>query len=389
MSKKILVKPKAVCHSCKHFFTDPSHFCVDCQACRKTCLCGHKAGIGPFKVPRAECAAIGNSSFFTYSRRAIGLEIELSDFGSWLVKEKQHGKIPNGPTYKVDHDGSVKPSQLEIVVDPLAGDQSVINGLNAIADMVWNNNCQVNETCGYHVHVDARDFSWADIQKLMFLWFKLETSDNIWKLAGRRPNDFCRSWQDWWSKYNKGHASIDLKEFKVQIIKALYGVDTTTYKDSITTVRSSREYLRECERRKQRTKEYGEKYTPPSLMEWCENLGQHTKLKANRGWNRAVKSRYLDLNIHSWLYRGTVEYRLGNGTVDVDDIRMWPLWCLWLTEIINRTNFRIIQEYCKSKTDPIDQIIKDKGFKVPSFMGETIYPIAPYLLNWLEKKVNT
>jgi len=380
------IKHPPVCTTCKHFIL-PQHNCKNCGVCRRECVCRKRAGIGDLHIPKAKDAAIGNSSMFVHSRRAIGLELEFSSFGTWLVREKDKGRIKNGPAYTIDHDGSVKPSGLEAVIEPLAGDQQIINGLNAIANQVWDTNCEVNETCGYHVHVDARDFSWHDIQKLLIIWMKMEAGANLWRLAGRNSTPFSEKWITWWKNITNKPINLNIKKFKAQIIMALYNVNTLNYKEHLQQVAKSDAYLQRVNEIKQYNKRFpDEKHPLPKVVDYLIDLKEHKRLKSNRGWNRAVKSRYLDLNIHSWLFRGTVEYRLGAGTVDPNDIRMWPLWCLWFTELVSRTSLKIIMRECGKAGDIIDLIIKYRGFPIPTINGEKIYPISHYLLDWLITK---
>lgn len=379
-------KIKQVCTCCRHYVIT-NHYCTNCRKCKRECMCRKRAGIGDIYIPRAGDATLGNSSMFVHSRRAIGLELELSSFGSWHVREKDQGQIRNGPKYTIDHDGSVKPSGMEAVIEPLAGDQQIISSLNAIANQVWDNNCEVNDTCGYHVHVDARDFSWSDIQKLMFLWVKMEAGPNLWKLAGRNSTPFSEKWITWWKNITREKMSVDLKKFKAQIIMMLYNVNTANYQQHLAAVKKSESYLERVKEIEIYNKNHPDgKYPLPKPVDYLTDLKEHKRLKANRGWNRAVKSRYLDLNIHSWLFRGTVEYRLAAGTVDPNDIRMWPLWCLWLTEAISRTSLGIIIRECNKPDDIINIIIKHQGFPIPSINGEKIYPLSPYLLDWLTVK---
>lgn len=378
-----------VCKTCRHFIlSNKKHFCQACGECNSICVCKKRAGIGTFKVPHAKDACIGNSSMFIGSKRAIGLELELSDWGSWRVREKESYSLDEHTHYTIDHDGSVRPSQLEAVFKPLAGDQQIINGLNLIARKVWDCNCTVNETCGYHVHVDARDFSWADIQKLMFFWFKLENDNSLWKLAGRGPTTFSDKWTSWWNNRTTKKISTNLKTFKAQIIKMLYNVDTESYKDHLVKIKQSEDYMYTYNRTVAYNKIHDKKTPLPKPADYIFDLKEHKRLKANRGWNRAVKSRYLNLNIHSWLFRGTVEYRLGAGTVNTDDIRLWPLFCLWLTEAVSRTSLSIIIRECKKPDDLIKTIIKYNGFPVSTIMGEKIYPLNHYLRDWIVSKTN-
>jgi len=377
-----------VCQSCRHFIRpkDKKHFCPSCNECARVCMCKQRAGIGTFQVPRAKDASIGSSSMFIGSKRAIGLELELSDWGTWRVREKESYSLDEHTHYTIDHDGSVKPSALEAVFKPLAGDQYIINGLNAIARKVWDCNCQVNETCGYHVHVDARDFSWTDIQKLLFLWMKLESGGKLWLLAGRGPTSFSEKWTNWWRSRSEEKVSTKLKRFKAQVIKMLYNVDTTSYKEHISKIKATEDFIYNYNRILAYNKTHTDKAALPKPADYVTELREHKRLKMNRGWNRAVKSRYLNLNIHSWLFRGTVEYRLAAGTVDVDDIRLWPLFCLWLTEAVSRTSLSIIIREAKKPADLIDTILLHNGFPVPSITGEKIYPLNHYLRDWIVAK---
>lgn len=363
-----------------------SHYCGTCRQCIRICNCRKRADCNKFPIPQANSLAPGSSSWVLKSRRAIGLEIELATFGTWAVAKKQAGVIPDGPGYMIDHDGSVRPSQMEAVVKPMAGDQEIVNGLVAIAQHVYNNNCTVNETCGYHVHVDARDYNWADIQKLMMIWMNVEDHLAIWNLAGRQPNDHCQRWTTWWSKYHgKISPAGDLAVFKRNVIVALYEHDIAQLETNIANMKlHGATYKRALNLHYDAPRDYRK----PRAVDYLPGWKRHMELKANRGWNHAVPSRYLDLNIHSWLYRGTIEYRLGAGTVDPTDIQMWPLWCLWFTEAVLRSNYTLLKaNYTDRKFDPIVKMTRDGGIIIPSIQGEQIYPMPGFLRNWVQSKI--
>lgn len=377
---------RPVCFSCRHYSDNKNHNCTFCGQCRRICLCRKRAGIGNFKVPTARDSSIGSSSMFIHSKRAIGLELELSNFGHWIVREKDKGQIPNGPNYFIDHDGSVKPSTLEAVISPMAGDQMIIPGLNAIATHVWNNNCEVNETCGYHVHVDARDFTWHDIQKMLILWMAIESQPELWMLCGRGPTSFSETWVSWWKSRTRDKIAMDIKKFKAQVIRMLYNVDTESYKEHLTKVHELDSYQEALHRAQSYIKAGITGVKLPRKVDYVNSINTHKSFKANRGWNRAVRSRYMDLNIHSWLYRGTLEYRLAAGTVDPNDIRMWPLFCLWLIEAVSRTSIKIILREVSENKNVIKGILQRGGFPIPSITGEKLYPMSPYLIDWIMEK---
>jgi hypothetical protein len=46
--------------------------------------------------------------------------------------------------------------------------------------------------------------------------------------------------------------------------------------------------------------------------------------------------RYFGLNIHSWMYRKTIEFRMKEASTDPEDILCWPLWCGWLVDNVTR-----------------------------------------------------
>jgi hypothetical protein len=258
------------------------------------------------------------------------------------------------------------------------------------------NNCEVNNTCGYHVHVDATDFYWTDIQKLLMLWISMERSSSLWWLAGRSPTNFSKTWDGWLVENGINVTEFlkaNLDEFKALAIQALYNKNIRRYHGYIKSVydnASWKDHVRKWNNMLAREQGL---VSRPRVADYISPLRQHLDLKANRGWNRAVPSRYLDLNIHSWLYRGTVEYRLGAGTVDQSDIRMWPLWCLWLTEAVNQTSLTHVQTLATYR-DPIAQLLKQGGMLCPQFnLVDTtlpcvrLYKMPHYLIDWASNKI--
>jgi hypothetical protein len=46
--------------------------------------------------------------------------------------------------------------------------------------------------------------------------------------------------------------------------------------------------------------------------------------------------RYASMNLHSHFHRGTVEFRLKEGTITPEEFIMWPLFCGWVIESISK-----------------------------------------------------
>ena len=360
-----------------------THHCKHCGRCRTICHCRGRAGA--MYVPSSHAAAIGSSSMYIKSRRAIGLELELSEFGSWRVRRDEDGRLGKPPwtyPYTVTHDGSVQPSGLEAVFNPMYGDQMILNGLNTIAEHVYTNDCKVNNTCGFHVHVNAQDWDWYDIQKMLTLWLKLERGTKLYSLCGRMPNTHCQTWTKWMAERGMTTLDPNISKFKRDVLCLLYNVDTDRIPLEFGAADKSRDY----KHRMQYHKEHPRDYPLPRRQDFVPTLTELKRITHNRGWNRAVASRYLNLNIHSWKYRGTLEYRLGAGTVDPTDIRMWPLFCLWLTEAVTLTSIGIIRDMINSRIDPINRMVEQGGMYIPSIKGPTVYPMPGFLQTWITNK---
>lgn len=384
-----------ICPNCrKNFKTDKDynhkrHLCQnkDCRRCLTICQCHGRTGA--MYVNSSRSAGIGSSSMFVKSRRAIGLEVEIADYGTWEVRRDTRGYLIDKNSnrtfdYNVVRDGSVTPSGLEVVFKPLTGDQEIINCLNTLAEQVYQQNCRVNTSCGYHVHVDARDYSYYDIRRLLTLWLKLESYGGIYQVAGRQPTTYCKSWSQWIAERFRVPPIKEYNSFKYVLNKLLYGIDINFIPAEINKVLKSTEWTEAHKYHKRQP----DMYRKPELIDYTIHLRSLLGQRNQRGWNHGVESRYLNLNVHSWKYRGTIEYRLAAGTVDTTDIRMWPLFCLWLTEVVALTSDKFIDDICRKDVDPLLTIINNEGINIPSFGGPKLYSMPKFLVNWLNKKLN-
>ena len=210
------------------------------------------------------------------SQRFIACELEVSDVLAgpmgddspiYLTMRKWKGDI-------VD-DGSIDGNRsFEINTAPASGD-SFIKQIEEICESLKKNAAEVNDTCGFHVHIDARDFNFFDIRKLIMLYSKIEDSLFAMVPEERRKSTYCFPCGQ---KYLLDLSSaIAPKDNNKKILKNVYGDENTD----------------------------------------TEELRR----------NKYHAARYNALNIHSWFYRGTIECRLAPGTVKEKDIIFWSL--LW------------------------------------------------------------
>jgi hypothetical protein len=177
------------------------------------------------------------------------------------------------------HDGSLPPTGFEINTAPAAGDH-FIEQVNEICGALKKMGAFVDNSCGLHVHADARDFKYADIRKVVLLWERLEPAFMATQSAARTGSHYCRPVG---SQYANAMRTLSLPDFVKEAGKPK-GVKSKFFEGVYGARMSDFAGMR------------GGHYEPP------------------RG-NHYDDSRYHNVNLHSWIYRGTVENRLHSGTV--------------------------------------------------------------------------
>jgi hypothetical protein len=155
---------------------------------------------------------------------------------------------------------------------------------------------RTDSRAGIHVHIDASDLSAEQLAMVGRTFYKFQ--DVLWRLASSgwrtmRPGSttFCRPLTD-----TQAQAFAKVKS-EGQLIRAYYGRD----------MRDPRQQL-----------------------------------------GHGDSSRYYGLNLHSWFYRGTIEFRIFNSSVNADRIQAYIALCHALVEDARRGNKRSV-----NKTFPI------------------------------------
>jgi hypothetical protein len=189
-------------------------------------------------------------------------------------------------------DGSITPPGQELIIYPLCGDR-FLKEITELARVLKLAGSGVDQSCGFHVHVQAQDYGVLELRRLLWVYTQVEAEIfELFTSPDRIESRFCKPynftpewWKGFWSKSNPS----DLREW---LISYMYG----------TTLRRH-----DC----------GKGY---------RNFGQI------RG-HKYEQIRYQALNLHSWFQRQTVEFRHHQGTVDVKRLVWWPLFCGWFVEI--------------------------------------------------------
>lgn len=300
------------CRMCKKFF-GPKAFCPRCNHCKEHHIgrifeadefvyrtCEYKKDTSSDEAP---------SYFLNNLPRSLGVEIELGNFGQFTANSV--AKFKHILPYYFEHDGSVSGSGKELVTKPLTGDQ-YIHGMVWLVKQLQEYKTQANHTCGYHVHVDAVDLSPEGLRKVLIAYTLLQPQLYGTLIAKTRLTS------EWGKTYcpplNLNHTQL-LNFFEL--------TDTGEINNWFN------QYLYQMQYPEEKLKKEDPAYYKQVLQDIQARLKE---LKAKKYVNSARRSA---LNFHSWMMRGTIEFRLKEGTTDPTDLLMWPLWCGWFIQKVS------------------------------------------------------
>ena len=242
--------------------------------------------------------------------RALGLEIELSSIGAYRQS------TPGLPSHKVTHDGSVNGDGVELVIDPLIGD-NFISSILSLGQYLLTSKCGVDESCGFHVHVGADGKSWGPFEHRRLIQLYANVQKDIYALVapGRAERTFrdhliCGPFKMRPSWYKGLWAENSPRGLRKYILQWLYGAR-----------------LLKGRKIEGRTVYASGRMTPEEVQNW-EWLNA-PEIKAHK----YETARYMGLNLHSWMMRETIEWRHHEGTLDLERLVYWPLLCGWITEL--------------------------------------------------------
>jgi hypothetical protein len=286
-----------VCPECKHCF---EHGCCRCKKCKR---CGVQCGFDFCQRCGIcnTCCKCDDLEYMTYitpqkptfhkpsikdkkvnsSTRFIAAEIEVAILYG-------HGR----PIYDVVkrwgaaavRDGSLPEGGFEINTAPAGGDL-YIQQVNEICNILKIQEARINAQCGLHIHVDARDLSYYDIRRLIRVYAAIEKALFAMVSAARKSSRFC---------YPCGDRYVAaIEEGKLPYEKVKTDVITSVY-----------------------------------------NNGSTQDLRTGKYHS----SRYNALNLHSWFYRGTIECRMYDGTIDANDIIKYGMMWAHLIDYVIRSD---------------------------------------------------
>lgn len=280
----------ATCYNC-YCTTNP--ICARCRYCTPDCCRCNEVRYFNSKLEFFDDTKA--SRRVNRSDRYISAEIEVAGVRKNSLDVE---KIVRKWKGSIVRDGSLPYNGFEINTAPANGDEYV-KQVTQICKVLNKCEASVTNSCGLHVHLDARDFNFHDIGRLIKVYAAIEPALFDMVPANRRDSRYCLRCAD---KYERALARNTLGEHKAVKEKIVVG----TYDEPVSTTRRKRKY-------------------------------DH--------------SRYNALNLHSWFYRGTIEYRLFNGTIEPADIINWGMiWANILDFALNSSDDEITRVMDKNKS---------------------------------------
>ncbi|MBW1737938.1 MAG: amidoligase family protein [Deltaproteobacteria bacterium] len=290
--------------------TRSSARCQWCGEYKYKCTCRHM----PFVLPKHKKFPSGPFHTIT-TKRAIGMEFELAEWNGLEETLSAHYRTLSAKLNLAQvYDSSVRPSRQELVVGPIAGD-AILEYIPQLLTLFKAQEVTVNDTCSLHVHVDARDLYAWDIRSFLLLYGQWERDFNRLFPVRRIYNP---------NSNHGGYAKPLSEQMRVAISRL----------EQATTARAIKSLLA--------FGTYG--------MLTLSPLNSRSFIRAKG--TRYIGARYYGCNIHSYLSRGTIEFRQHEGAIDEEGL-LWPLFCATYVDLTAR-----IKAYDKLKDLTLKQFVE-------------------------------
>ena len=203
---------------------------------------------------------------------------------------------------------------LEVVTAPSRGVKAEEN-IRAACQALQAVNASVNESCGLHVHVDARDYTEADMVRFATLYSRIEKTlysvvSRSRRGGGRSSNDFGQPWGPSLVAGGVDDSSLTLSERYAAFQVNTYG-----------SVQEAEHYKRS---------------------------------KTKHG------SRYHGVSFNAYDIRGTLEFRLHHGTVNARKATMWSAVCSALVQWVKDHTDAELDALRGTPAEILEKILTDR-----------------------------
>lgn len=295
--------------------TSTSRWCKRCNCCRRCDRCRKM----PHFSPPTAYIGTRSSKFINTLPRALGIELEIGEWGR-LADYSMHYA-----TYTTAHDWSVKPSEREMVLHPLAGD----NFLRAMCELsigLVKSHAKVNNTCALHVHVSGGDLSYWELRRILRVYSKIEAEIYDYLILPHRRD--VPSVTHYCQMMTRQHVTCE----RCQRFDEQYPRQRRPLPNLFDVLAEMDTAKSNSELKAHFLKMLYNLPMPGQPNPAVKDPTRMATLLNTRKGGRYEWARYVGLNLHAWLYRGTIEWRMKEATTTIDDLICWPLWCGWFVE---------------------------------------------------------
>lgn len=236
--------------------------------------------------------------------RYIAAEIEINS--SDPTKAVSINRTLNKWKAAVVHDGSLDGDGYEINTAPAKG-AAFDREIRDICRKLRRAKAKVARNCGLHIHVDARDIRYISMRRVLQTYLQVEKDLFSMLAPSRRNNHFCShvSSVAWVRQLANGEMTAP--KFRTELVRLFYG---------------GRDEMEEGKKHK-----YG-------------------------GYDR-----YWALNLQSWFYRGTLEFRAHHGTANPTKIINWGRICESIIDFGLEHTEKEIKKHFTNNPEPLASIL--------------------------------
>jgi putative amidoligase enzyme len=237
--------------------------------------------------------------------RLLSAEIELCGFKR-LNKDSFNNlhSVLTAWNCTVVRDGSLSAGGVEINTHPASGD-FWLDQIHNIMSVAQAAGTWVDCTAGCHIHVNCLDFDYLALARLLRILACVEAGLYSIIPSGRADNRYCKFWaMHYLSAIRRAEDNLtgDMKQYSLiyrrHILNSFYGFTSKT---------------------------------------------EISRAKRNKGND----ARYRGINLHSYLHRGTMEFRMPPGTIYSDNIINWGLILGAITEYAKNSDMDNVKQVCK------------------------------------------
>lgn len=179
-----------------------------------------------------------------------------------------------------------------------------------------------------HCHIAAPDYSYFDLFKLCKLYATVE--DGLFSLVSKSRRYGHRYTERCGSRYTFTHYAT----FKKDIVRALYGEEALTIRES----------------------SWSKKKSPSVSL----HRGKYRLTDKTQKYNSA---RYCALNLHSFFYRGTIEFRHHQGTTMATKATNWGMVCAAVVDAASRLTIAQIDALPADSFERLLAILPNDGLR--------------------------